>query len=42
MNHPWFKNFNWSDLIAKRLKPPYKPYEDEKLWINNFDPSFTK
>jgi hypothetical protein len=24
--HPWFDGLNWSDLIEKRIKPPFIPY----------------
>ena len=41
MNHSWFRDFNWTDLLAKRLEAPYKPFDKEKDWIKNFDPSFT-
>ena len=42
MNHSWFKDFKWTELLSKRLEAPYKPFEKEKDWIKNFDPSFTK
>lgn len=25
MNHPWFRGFNWTELMNKKLEPPYKP-----------------
>lgn len=42
MSHPWFSNINWSDLMQKKVKPPYQPYSNEKDWIKNFDPIYTK
>lgn len=42
MSHPWFKDINWSDLLQKKIKPLYNPIENEKDWIKNFDPSYTK
>lgn len=41
MNHPWFQDFEWHKLLDKKLEPPYKPIENEKNWIKNFDPNFT-
>lgn len=40
MNHPWFKDFNWSSLSSQELEPPYKP--DLKRWEENFDPEYIK
>ena len=42
MSHPWFQKMNWSDLTQKKVKPPYQPYTDEKDWVKNFDPIYTK
>lgn len=42
MSHPWFANINWSDLMQKKVKPPYSPFSDEKDWMKNFDPIYTK
>lgn len=42
MSHPWFAKINWSDLLQKKVKPPYKPFQNEKDWIKNFDPVYTK
>lgn len=28
--------------MSKKVKPPYKPFENEKDWIKNFDPLYTK
>lgn len=41
MNHPWFKDFNWSGLMDQSLPPPYDPMKKCKTWKDNFGP-FTK
>lgn len=41
MNHPWFKDFNWSGLMDQSMKPPYDPMKKCKIWKDNFGP-FTK
>jgi serum/glucocorticoid-regulated kinase 2 len=40
MNHPWFKDFNWSKLLEKKLTPPFNL--NDKEWEKNFDPGFIK
>lgn len=42
MNHPWFKDIDWSKLLNKTLDMPYKPLTSEDEWEANFDPNFTK
>ena len=29
-SHPWFKGFNWNDLISLDMKPSYIPIIEEK------------
>jgi serum/glucocorticoid-regulated kinase 2 len=29
--HPWFAEFDWAGLAAKRLVSPYKPTADENF-----------
>ena len=29
-SHPWFKGFNWNDLISLDMKPSYLPVIEEK------------
>jgi hypothetical protein len=29
-SHPWFKGFNWNDLISLDMKPCYLPVIEEK------------
>lgn len=38
MNHPWFQDINWSNLLAKKIDPPYDPTRAN--WEVNFDPEF--
>lgn len=40
--HPFFASINWSDLLAKRVKPPWKPSLTSALDTSNFDPEFTR
>lgn len=42
MNHPFFLDFDWSNLLIKNLKMPYNPLSNDVKWIDNFSPSFTK
>ncbi len=35
MKHPWMKDVNMSDVLAKRLDPPFKT----DMFENNFDNS---
>lgn len=42
MNHPWFKDINWQQLINKKIDMPYKPLDANTNWEQNFDPSFIK
>ena len=32
--HPWFKNFNWNDLINKKMEPNWKPPYAENYYHN--------
>ncbi|XP_068093563.1 serine/threonine-protein kinase Sgk3 [Hyperolius riggenbachi] len=40
-NHPFFTNINWTDLVEKRIPPPYDPQVDGPDDISNFDTEFT-
>uniref|UniRef100_T1KNI4 Protein kinase C n=1 Tax=Tetranychus urticae TaxID=32264 RepID=T1KNI4_TETUR len=40
--HPFFKDIDWIDLGARRIKPPFKPKIKTKRDVNNFDQDFTK
>lgn len=42
LSHPFFKDFDWSKLLSKEIKPPFKPKVDGDDWIANFDDEFTK
>lgn len=40
--HAFFRSINWSDLLAKKVTPPFKPtvrYADD---VRNFDEEFTR
>lgn len=41
MEHPFFRNINWSDLREKKIKPPYKPYVAGPDDTRNIDRLFT-
>ena len=40
-NHPFFSNFDFQALLAKKLPPPYKPVLKNSLDVGNFDAEFT-
>ena len=40
-NHPFFSNFDFQALLARKLRPPYKPVLKDKLDVGNFDEEFT-
>ncbi|RWS17750.1 calcium-independent protein kinase C-like protein, partial [Dinothrombium tinctorium] len=42
LNHPFFKDIDWSALEAKKVRPPFKPKIKTKRDVNNFDQDFTK
>lgn len=42
MNHPWFRDFDWKNLLDRKLDPPYNPMKDGGHWIDNFDQAFTR
>ena len=42
MNHPFFLDFDWSNLLVQNLKMPYDPLSKDINWIDNFSPSFTR
>jgi hypothetical protein len=35
MKHPWLKNVNMQDVLAKKMEPPFKT----EMFENNFDSS---
>ncbi|GFY77115.1 ribosomal protein S6 kinase beta-1 [Trichonephila inaurata madagascariensis] len=39
--HPFFRNVNWDDLLAKKVAPPYKPKLVSEDDVSQFDPKFT-
>lgn len=42
MSHPWFKDFNWSNLMSQKIEPLYKPLKPNSDWEEGFDPEFIK
>ncbi|XP_055611080.1 ribosomal protein S6 kinase beta-2 isoform X2 [Uranotaenia lowii] len=40
--HPFFKNVNWDDVLARRLEPPIKPAVNSEDDVSQFDTKFTK
>ncbi|XP_058124361.1 ribosomal protein S6 kinase beta-2 [Anopheles ziemanni] len=40
--HPFFKNVNWEDVVARRLEPPIKPVLASEDDVSQFDTKFTK
>lgn len=40
--HQFFKSCNWSDLIGKRVKPPFKPVLKSDDDVSQFDTEFTR
>ena len=40
MSHPWFKGFNWSYLMDRKMKPPIKPMVNDDRWLDNFHKEF--
>lgn len=40
-SHPFFKNVNWSDLIEKKVPPPFKPQVTSETDTRYFDDTFT-
>ena len=40
-NHPFFSNFDFQALLAKKLNAPYKPVLKDSLDVGNFDEEFT-
>ena len=39
--HPFFSNFDFQALLAKKLNAPYKPVLKDSLDVGNFDEEFT-
>jgi len=40
MAHPFFRNINWADLRALKIKPPYKPIVAGPEYTRNIDTLF--
>lgn len=42
MSHPWFKSINREDMLAKKVKPPFKPKVKGLDDTSQFDAKFKK
>lgn len=40
--HPFFSNINWTDVLNKKLTPPFKPLITHETDLNNFHAMFTE
>lgn len=40
--HAYFKHINWSDVIERKLKPPFEPLLTSEDDVSQFDTNFTK
>ncbi|ETV99199.1 AGC protein kinase [Aphanomyces invadans] len=40
--HPFFAGLNWTALVAKQIKPPFKPRVNSPTDLQNFDNEFTR
>ncbi|XP_062540348.1 ribosomal protein S6 kinase beta-1-like [Armigeres subalbatus] len=40
--HPFFKNVDWDDVLARRVDPPIKPFLQGEDDVSQFDSKFTK
>lgn len=41
-SHGFFRHINWTDVINRRLEPPYKPTLADETDVSQFDSKFTK
>lgn len=41
MNHPFFSSIDWSDLVQKKIQPPFKPQVSSDTDTRYFDTEFT-
>ncbi|KAM4029006.1 serine/threonine-protein kinase Sgk3 isoform 2-T3 [Anomaloglossus baeobatrachus] len=39
--HPFFSTINWTEMVEKKISPPYHPHVDGPDDISNFDTEFT-
>ncbi|KAH3854899.1 RAC serine/threonine-protein kinase-like isoform X2 [Dreissena polymorpha] len=40
-SHPFFKDINWTDLVEKKIPPPFKPQVTSETDTRYFDETFT-
>lgn len=41
MKHPFFSCINWTDLVQKKIPPPFKPQVTSDTDVRYFDTEFT-
>jgi RAC serine/threonine-protein kinase len=41
MEHQFFRSINWTDLVQKKITPPFKPKVTSEIDTSNFDFTFT-
>lgn len=41
MQHPYFRNIDWDDILNLRVQPPYMPEVKSSHDVSNFDDEFT-
>lgn len=41
MDHPFFADMDWKQLLKKQVTPPFKPQVESETDTSNFDPVFT-
>ncbi|XP_067833801.1 ribosomal protein S6 kinase beta-2-like, partial [Heptranchias perlo] len=41
-NHPFFRQINWEDLLARKVDPPYQPRLQSDDDVSHFDTKFTR
>ncbi|KAL2095253.1 hypothetical protein ACEWY4_009972 [Coilia grayii] len=39
--HPFFRQINWDDLLARKVEPPFKPFLQSADDVSQFDSKFT-
>lgn len=42
VDHPFFNDINWTDLVEKRIPVPWLPDLESKTDLKHIDPEFTR
>ncbi len=42
MKHPWFDGVDWDAIMAKKIKPPFKPKLASEIDVRHIDSTFTE